>query len=287
MIDWYVYANIALVFLALQRFFYKVSAERRCTTAHTTFAFMGTVAVLSTALFLIRGERIIHPGALAGLSLVNSVAFLAGTMSTMEALKHLPTSIAYPLIRLNTVIVVIFGIVYFHDRLTIFQTAGIVLAVAVTMILTGHARNHPGEVTGSSRRGLWLVAMSCLSGSVAAVSSKFAAVHVNTLGFIALSYLMSTVFAFALGRRLHRDTRGPNRRDALLIGVVMGVSNFVGFYALLAALSVGPLSIIISISGMYFVLTIVLSAAIYRERLDPPRIAGIVLAVVSLILLRM
>ena len=61
----------------------------------------------------------------------------------------------------------------------------------------------------------------------------------------------------------------------------MGLINFVGFYFLLRALSVGPLSIIISITGMYFVIAIILSAWIYKERLTIFGIAGIVLTVIS------
>ena len=74
---------------------------------------------------------------------------------------------------------------------------------------------------------------------------------------------------------------------SLLIGLLMGVTNFVGFYAFLAALAKGPLSIVVSITGMYFVMAVVLSALVYKERLDPPRIVAIVLALIAVLLLRM
>ncbi len=56
MSSWYIYAIFALILLGFQRFLYKVSAERKCNTAWTTFSFMATVAILSSTLFLLLGE---------------------------------------------------------------------------------------------------------------------------------------------------------------------------------------------------------------------------------------
>ena len=71
------------------------------------------------------------------------------------------------------------------------------------------------------------------------------------------------------------------------IGFFMGLINFAGFYSFLKALSMGPLSIIASIIGMHFVIVIVLSALIYKEKLTRYRILGICLTIVSIILLRL
>jgi uncharacterized membrane protein len=76
-------------------------------------------------------------------------------------------------------------------------------------------------------------------------------------------------------------------KDALIIGVIMGLINFAGYYSFLKALSTGPLSIIASITGMHFVISIILSALIYKEKLTLLRILGIFLTVLSIILLRL
>jgi uncharacterized membrane protein len=67
----------------------------------------------------------------------------------------------------------------------------------------------------------------------------------------------------------------------------MGVTNFIGFLALLRALSAGPLSIIISITGLYFVIAIMLSVLFYGERLNVVRVSGMLLALISLILMKL
>ncbi len=283
--DWYLLTLITLLLFGVQRFLYKVSAERKCNTAWTSFAFMGTVALISAVFFFAGNQTIVNWKYLVVISFINSMAFLSGTITTMEALKRVSASIAYPLIRLNTVFVVAFSILYFGDRPSPLQVTGIILALAVILILTGLSSET--DRTGSrSRNGFILVCTACLSGSVAAVSSKFAALHTNLLGFMALSYCMSMLFSFVLRNRLQTEQENTNHRDALIIGLVMGIVNFAGFYALLRALSTGPLSIIVSMTGMYFVIAIILSTIVYREKMSRLRIAGIVLTALSIILMR-
>jgi uncharacterized membrane protein len=60
----------------------------------------------------------------------------------------------------------------------------------------------------------------------------------------------------------------------------------VGFYTFLAALSVGPLAIIVSITGMHFVIAVLLSVIFYKEKLSRMRILGMGLAVASILFLR-
>ena len=130
--SWFSLSLAALVLFGAQRFLYKVSAERRCNTAWTTFSFMGTVAGLSALLFWILGKgRVEDPATLLLLSLVNSLTFFADTVATMEALKHLDAAIAYPVLRLNLALVAVFSVWYFGDALSGSQIAGICLALAV------------------------------------------------------------------------------------------------------------------------------------------------------------
>jgi drug/metabolite transporter (DMT)-like permease len=286
--NWYLYTIIALIAFGIQRFLYKVSAERKCNTAWTTFAFMGTVAVLSSVFFILMKETVRDVIFLFLISLINSGSFLVGTITTIEALKHISTSIAYPIIRLNTAIVVIFSIIYFKDRLSLCQVTGIVVAIGVIVLLTRYNNGEEGEtINRNVKRGFFLTFTALCSGAIAAISSKFAATGTNLLGFIALSYTMSTVFSFALRKKMQGKEENPNHRDALMIGFPMGLVNFVGFFSLLKALSVGPLSIIISIAGLYFVIAIMLASIIYHEKLTPLRISCTVMTIIAIALMRM
>ena len=272
--------------MGMQRFLYKVSAERRCNTAWTTFSFMATVAILSSILFLVLEESVASLQFLLFIALVNSAAFLLATVTHIEALKNIPASVAYPIIRLSVVFVVIFSLLFFKDRPSFYQVIGIVLAMVVIVLLT---RDFGDETTSYGRRkkGFICVFVALVAGAVAIISSKFAAMHTNKMAFIAVSYIASTFFALGLRKRLQTEEANANPKDALLIGFVMGLINFAGYYSYLKALSTGPLSIITSITGMHFIIAIILSALIYKEKLTPSRILGISLTVVSVILLKL
>ncbi len=284
--SWYSFAIIALFLMGTQRFLYKVSAERRCNTAWTTFSFMATVAILSSILFLVLEESVTSIRFLLFIALVNSAAFLLATVTHIEALKNIPASVAYPIIRLSAVFVVIFSILFFKDRPSFYQVIGIVLATVVIVVLT---RDFGDETTSYGRRktGFICVFVALMAGAVAIISSKFAAMHTNKMAFIAVSYIASTFFALGLRKRLQTEEANANQKDALLIGFVMGLINFAGYYSYLKALSTGPLSIITAITGMHFIIAIILSALIYKEKLTPSKILGISLTVVSVMLLKL
>ena len=281
----YTLAIIALILMGTQSFLYKVSAERNCNTAWTTFSFMATVALLSSVVFFLRSESVPNITFTFFVGLLNSSAFLAATMTHIEALKRLPSSIVYSIVRLNVVVVVLFSIVYFKDRPTYYQIAGIMLAVIVILILTRQPEAEEPSA-GQTKGGLILVFVSLFCGSIASISSKFATMHANPLTFMAISYLFSTLFSIGLRNKLQTEPVQANYKEALAIGLSMGLINFAGYYTFLKALSIGPLSIVIAIIGLHFVIAILLSVMIYKEKLTPPIIAGISLTILSVILLR-
>lgn len=283
--NWYTLAIIALILMGTQSFLYKVSAERNCNTAWTTFSFMATVALLSSVVFFLRSESFPNITFTFFVGILNSSAFLVATMTHIEALKRLPSSIVYSIVRLNVVVVVLFSIVYFKDRPTYYQIAGIMLAVIVILILTRQPEAEEPSA-GQTKGGLILVFVSLFCGSIASISSKFAAMHANPLTFMAISYLFSTLFSIGLRNKLQTAPAQANYKEALAIGLSMGLINFAGYYTFLKALSIGPLSIVIAIIGLHFVIAILLSVMIYKEKLTPPIIAGISLTILSVILLR-
>ena len=286
MSSWYILSIVALLFMGTQRFFYKVSAEKNCNTAWTTFSFMATVTLVSSLLFIISGASVSNLGFLLFISFLNSSAFVIGTYTHIEALKHIPVSAAYPIIRLNTVIVVVFSILFFNDHLSFFQVIGIVMAMAVITILTRQIDIHDPSYR-NTRRGLVLVFISLFCGSIATISSKFAAMYTNKMGFMAISYLIGTLLSFGLAKNVTTKDASANHTQALIIGFIMGLINVIGFYAFLRALAIGPLSIIVSITGMHFVIAILLSALIYKEKLTTQRVVGITLTILAIIFLRL
>ena len=286
MSSWFWYSLIAFFLMGIQGFLYKVAAERRCDTALTTFIFMATVAILSSILWAYLREPVGNPTTLTILALVNSLTFLAATMTFIEALKFLSATFAYSIIRLNLVIITVFSFVWFDDQLTLFQVSGIIIALASMLILT-KSMNQDGKQRERSKHGIVLLVVSLLASAIAAISSKFAAMYVGKLSFLIIVYSIAALSSMALTKKPNTAELQNNKRATIVIGIAMGVLNFVGYYAFLMALSRGPLSLVASITGMHFVVSVVLSILIYREKLTLARIIGFILTVASIILLRL
>jgi len=286
MVNWFSLTVICFFLYGIQRFLYKVSAERNCNTAWTTLSFMGTVALMSTILCFGSDEVLRNLPWLLILSVVNSLTFFADTIVTIEALRYLPTTVVYPVTRMSAVLVVIFSVIYFQDRLNLYQIVGIVLAIGVILTLTRFSEEEKREYK-NVRKGLVLIVLAILSGAVAAVSSKFAALYTNQMAFIALTYTLSMLFSLGLRKPFEKGGASPRYGEALLIGFIMGLVNFGAFYSLLKAMEVGPLSIIIPVVGMNFVIANILASIVYRERLTWLKGAGILLTVASLLLMKL
>lgn len=284
MAGWFPFALAALLLMGTQRFLYKVAMERGCDTARTTLFFMATVTGFSVCAWIFLGSAVTDLRFLLLVGLVNSIAFLAATTSHMEALRRLPAAVAYPLVRLDAVLVVLISLVLFHERLTGRQGIGICLAVAAALLL---ARER-GECAVSRNRaaGYLFVAAAILGGAAAAVSSRFAALGTDKTAFMSVSYGLSTLFMLRrdIGRSAGVSPAGS--RDYRTIGFAMGAINVAGYYAYLEGLSRGPLSLVTVITGMHFVVAVILSLLVYRERLTLLRGFGILLAVASLVLLK-
>lgn len=287
MTHWYLFSLTALLLIGLQRFLYKVTAVSNLSPSLTTLSFMSTVAVLSSVLVFVTDVQILSIPLLLFLSLVNSLTFVTATLAHIQALKRVSAALAYPLIRLNIILVVLFSVVFLGENLLARQWAGVITSLAAMLVLTRQHSLVQGSRGGELSGGMWLVILAMLAGALSSVSCKFAAMHTNTLAFIALSYICSTLFTLSLHTRMFPGQGPPGRRGtAVLLGIGMGVLNLAGFYAFLQALSLGPLSLVASINGLHFVVAVVLSCVIYKERLQPGGLFGIGLTVLSIVLLR-
>lgn len=283
--SWYVPALLALLLIGIQRFFYKVAAERKYPTEWVTFSFMATVTLLSAGAYFSKHHHEASIGILLAVALINSASFLVATVSHIEALKYVPANIAYSIIRLNVLVVAVFSIFYFKEQISLLQILGLLVAVVAMILLTTQMG---ADTTTAKRRrqGAVFIFLALLGGSTASVSSKFAAMYSDKFAFMALSYLIGMIGSLGITKALSYDKARQKRSAAVGLGILMGGFNFAGFFAFLYALERGPLSLIAAIVGMHFVIAIVLSAVIYHEKIKPVGLLGILLTVISIILIR-
>ena len=107
------------------------------------------------------------------------------------------------------------------------------------------------------------------------------------MAFIAASYFIGTLLSLSLRQQFQSGETCSNSNQALLIGLATGIVNFAGFFCFLKALSLGPLSVIVPITGMHFIIAIILSAFFYKEKLGGSEFLAIILAVLSIVLMKL
>ncbi len=280
-----IFTFIALFAFGIQTFLYKVSAARKCNTAKTMLSFMITVAILSLFFWIFTKQEIGDIKFLIFFAIINAIFFLATTVTRINALKYVPTSISYPIIRVSTIFVVAFSIFYFKDTLSYYQFAGIILAVLVVFILY---KNDKEDKVKNFKIGLALTFIAMITSALTTTAQKFASLYVNKLSYITLAYFINIFLVLMLNKQIAGEVKSNSKkstRDAWLIGLFIGIFNFIGFFYVLKAYSLGPLSIVAPLHDMNFVIAIILATIIYKEKLTKRRVLGIVLSVVSVILL--
>ncbi len=284
MASWYLYSIAALLLLGSQRFLYKVAAERGCNSVLTTTVFMATVTLFSTIAFFINASTVRNPTLLVIWSLVNSTTFSAATIFNIEALKRLPASVTFPLTRLTMVLVILFSLSYFGDQLHLLQWIGMLAAFGVVAVLLGELRHN--HLSTSQLRGLWFIAANIGCAALSSISCKFAAMQTDKAAFMALTYFFATIFSLLISLRWKKSPAKGNNKAAITLGLIMGLLNFVGFFALLNAMETGPLSAVVLITGMQFIIAILLSVLFYREQLSRPRVVAIILALLAVVFMK-
>ena len=76
------------------------------------------------------------------------------------------------------------------------------------------------------------------------------------------------------------------KKGTILIGILMGVLNFFGFYAFLTALASGSLASIALITSMHFIIAIILSVLIYHEKFTLRRATALTLTLLAVFFLK-
>lgn len=99
-------------------------------------------------------------------------AFLvsASWISGLEALKHIPITTASTIKATRPVLVVLFSIILFGERLNLWQWGGVALVVLAMFLLSRSGKKE--GIHFSSNKGIMLMAVSVITGSASALYDK-------------------------------------------------------------------------------------------------------------------
>lgn len=286
--SWFIPAISATFVYGTLNFLYKAAAERGLDSDRVVNTVGASVAALSLlTLFATQKENTlsVFTRGVFLYAFCNGLFFGLGALSKFAALRHAPAGTVFPLNRLNNLMVMLVGFLFFRDRPSMMQAAGLVLTIFVIALVSLDRPDESGRPFPHKKRGMIyaLLSASCTAASTT-VGKLLAGTSENRLAYICCSYflvfLITTALSAARGKNLAPKSH-PKWKSTLVFGLLIGGLNYGGYFLVLKGFGLGPISLVQAIMSMSMVIPIALSCLFYGERLSPANKAAIALAAVS------
>jgi drug/metabolite transporter (DMT)-like permease len=270
-------------------FLFKVAANQGLNANRLVTLVGASVSLMALVILLLQHTQAwtLFTRTVCFYALLNGTFFGLGSLAKYAALKRVPTAVVFPLNRLNAVLVMLVGVVVFHERPRPLQYVGIVAGLGVLVLIALERR--PRHQRRLYSAGILLALLSAIFTTVSMTVGKLLAeTGQDRLAYICVSYAL--VFGWTLGiSHMDRHTRGiftrrPSSQE-WLFGIGIGILNLAGYFMVLQAFGSGPISLSQAIFSSSIIIPILLAALIYRERLTPLRIAAVALAMLAVILI--
>jgi drug/metabolite transporter (DMT)-like permease len=266
---------------------------KRCADK-LSFAWLTTaVGTLAVVPFFV-GARLLHPGLLdariVGLALLSGLIEAGYIITLFTAYEHTDLSVAYPLSRgIAPLVGLVPGIVLLGDRLSLAQSAGVVLIVAGVAGVAGSAlrRSHDRR---AARRGVVLALLTgCLIAGYHLVDRGAMTLKrppaVVEYYFLMHSTMLAALTLWVLAgassrRRLWREWQ-DNRLAVLAVGIMS-----VGAYMLImVALRYGNVTLVAATRNIGIVISAAVGALFLKEKVCALRGAGAALIIAGVLVL--
>ncbi len=281
--DWFILVILATVLFGLQSFIYQRIAIKNANKYLVTFIFLFTVFALTLIVNFVQGISFINLPKTIVLASLFAIFFYIVTILQMKALEYLPSNLVFPITSSSVFLTVLYSLFFFRESLSLFQGTGIILIFTSLVLIKRSIPEKDKKVNGL--RGFIIALIVIIPASGMAIVNKYAATGTSLLSFILLNYLFSSIIALT-AFSIKRPKVEINLRTSLLLGVFLGVINFVAYFAFLSAMQVGPLSIISPIQSMFVLVTVFLSKIFHKEELKFKQLFLVCLSIIGVVLLR-
>jgi uncharacterized membrane protein len=185
-----------------------------------------------------------------------------------------------PIFRMNFIITAALAILLLGDALTVAKAGALACALAAVWLLLGGATGAHGKPDLASlvRVAIATVAMACTNFfyKVGLQHGALPETMVAAQAWVFCS--LASIFG------LLRDQRIPGTASVWLHAALAALALFGAFVLLLHGLALGQASVLVPVGQMSFVVTALFGAAMFGERLNARKCAGLTVAFVALAL---
>lgn len=276
---------------------YKVAAMHNCQAHQIINKSAATISILSFGIILITGSEFVDIKSLLFFAAINSAFFALGSIVKIKALERIPSSIVFPVSKLNSVFLIVYALVLFNDKPTLSQWIGILISLSMLVYISFNINDKSNKVrvehvnSNIQIIGLIFAVLAAFSTSISMLTGKFASTEVSKLNYIFISYTFVMLYTFIFNHTIFSKKLSfidiATKRKTLVFGIIIGILNFVGYFLVLNAFETGPLSLVQGISSNSFIIPIILSVIFFKENFDYKKMIVVGMAIISIILIKM
>ena len=284
---WFWFAVAGAVIGGAPSFIMKIAAQRKYNAELFIFSSAALTCIVMLPIAAWKGTAGINWTILAIVTAGGMLSSLGGIFR-INALKHIDTTIYYPLVKLlSPALAIAFGIVFFAESFTKIEWIGLMSGLLVPLLLITRAEEGRQN---NLFKGLVLVAFTgFLSAIIAAINKYGADIYGDVIWLLAgTSFgVLVGAFLFIVYKQglsnFYSHVKNDTSKDMMYLASSRGVLILVSFGCILYAYSIGgTLAIVHTIHSLYILIPIVLSIIFYNEHWNIRKIVAVILSVTAL-----
>lgn len=276
---WALAAVVTMMCFGINNFIFKLTAGINVSKVHMQFFFyvVAFLLMLTYGLLTTIGTVQLVPvliGAMIGILNAN------GNIQMAKAFEKGPASLTSPLISTNAIVPILSAAIIFHEQITLMQWGGILLMMFSAVVI----QYTPAAAKGAAvqyKSWLFHVALSFSSFGVLGILMKTSTHHhYDTIVVLMSMYAGGAIYLFMMSLLQKEQWHALEAKW----GAVIGTISVVGYSSYFFALSTGIASIVFPIVSLSCLVVVVASCYVYKERLKLYQLAGIMAAIVGIVL---
>ena len=230
----------------------------------------------------IRGDAIVFTQATWWFGLVAGIIVAIANILLLESLRHMEVSLGSTIYRLNTIAVVFLSVIFLGESMSLIKLAGVSCGVIAVLLL--YRQQHSSGTHSTLKTGLIIVISGALLRAVYGVVTKAGlsqGADADALMLIsAICWIVSGLLYAVLIEHRYSITRAK-----LAYSLVSGIFVYGIVRTLVAALSLGEASVVITIANMSFLMSLLVALVLKMEVLSPKKIIAMLFAISAITLL--
>ncbi len=217
------------------------------------------------------------------------LAFAVASAVQMHALHHVDVAVLSPLTAsLGLSASVVIGTFFFHDTISFAAWCGITLVILTILFLSEKSEKNERSFFGA---GFFFVMVIVALGVFNTFLVKYETVHFSIEAIQLYQYFFAALMTAVLIPITKQHKLGgitqKDMEDAAPWGILLGLLSALGGYLYYLSVKTGPFAIVNSISSLYIIVTVIVAAVVFREKLTRKRALLVLFAVIALILMQL